>query len=146
MTAWGLRRALELRDLLCFSRRIIFHSSRSCKEEKHLSLFIYRAQSLPSSIFYLQTRITNVSGEYIMFIDLPSHNGFYSLFRHKTREIISINSEADSNTFCYDSITYCVQNLSCLVVWLTYLGPKGIRGILIVSNYFNRRNDWKLFS
>ena len=36
--------------------------------------------------------------------------------RYKTREIISINSEADSNTFCYDSITYCVQNLSCLVV------------------------------
>ena len=51
-----------------------------------------------------------------MFINLPSHNEFYSLFRHKTREIISINSEADSNTFCYDSITYCVKNLSCLVV------------------------------
>ena len=62
-------------------------------------------------------------------------------------EIISINSEAGSNTFCYDSVTYCVQNLSCLVARLTYQGPKRMRGILIVQsrvellvNHFNRRN------
>ena len=53
----------------------------------------------------------------IMFIDLPLHNGFYSLCCLKTMEIISIHSEAGSNTFCYDSVTYCVQNLSCLVVF-----------------------------